>query len=575
MDKSMLLNEELPLVTEYDDKYENAELTEVVTRAEADDPVAIYELAYRYRCGDGGAPKDIVKSMELYSKVLKFQRNTGAMYRLGYACREGDLGENRIKDCIIYYEAAIDLGDADSAVQLGLIYEYGELVPQDYDKALELYFFAIDNGKKDVYFNAGEIYRYRALDEKAIEYYNIALENGNIQAALPLGWYYEDGIGVEKDEKKAFELYKLAYEDGNPDSTFSLGRMYYLGRGTEENDVEAYRLLLEASQNGYKDANCFLGTMYGYGVEGVVEKNVERALEYLSDVSKTYEVNSWYTKGCIYANAKMMDEAMIWLTKAAEAGDENAAKVIEQIKTPRKSLQELAEEGKDPNVMIQYTAIAFANPEQGGFNKAMETIERANHLFPDNLDVKEMYARFMFLKGHIDRKIGAEDDAYTSLRICIETVDLLKRHNFMPDKVRETEIDACMELAEMASRRDEDNLTIRMLERTDAKKYPYAAVLKAITHFGHVEQFGSYISNDISEIHSVLGSSKWRAPFEEASAYYALSVIYAYGVPGYVTANIPYAYECIQKCAAIDNELAEPELRKYSKGFLGKVTYRK
>lgn len=477
--------------------------------------------------------------------------------------------------CITYYEAAIDLGDADSAVQLGLIYEFGELVPQDYDKALELYFFAIDNGRKDVYFNVGEIYRYRALHEKAIEYYNIALENGNAQAALPLGWYYEDGVGVEKDDKKAFELYKCAYEDGIPDSIFSLGRMYYLGRGTEENDREAFKLFWEASQKGAKNANYFLGSMYGLGVKGVVEKNFDRALKYLSDVSKPYEVNSWYAKGYLYANAKMMDDAMIWLTKAAEAGDENAAKLIEQIKAPEKSLQELAEEGKDPNVMMQYAAEAFSNPEQGGFNKAVETIERANQLFPNNLDVKEMYARFMFLKGHIGRKIGAEDDAYTYLRMSVETVDLLKRYNFKPDKVRETEIDACMELAEMASRRNDDNLTIRMLERTDVKKYPYAAVLKAITHFGHVEQFGSYISNDISEIHSVLGSSNWRAPFEEASAYYALAVIYAYGVQGYVSANVPYAYECIRKCATIDSELAEPELRKYSKGFLGQVTYRK
>ena len=72
-----------------------------------------------------------------------------------------------------------------------------------------------------------------------------------------------------------------------------------------------------------------------------------------------------------------------------------------------------------------------------------------------------------------------------------------------------------------------------------------------------------------------MGSSKWREPFEEASAYYVLSIIYAYGVSGYVQANVPYAYECIQKCASIDSELAAPELKKYSKGFLGKVTYRK
>lgn len=576
MDKSILLNEKLPLVEEYDDKYKEADLDKVIAGVEADDPAAIYELAYRYRLGCGGAAQDAVKAMQMYRKVLQFQRNRRAMYWLANAYRDGVLGEDQTAECIPCYEAAVELGDADSAVQLGLIYEYGELVPEDYDRALELYLFAIDNGRKDAYYNAGEICRYRGLHEKAIEYYTESIKNGNLQAALPMGWYYEAGISVDKDCKKAFVLYKKAYEDGNPDSTFSLGKMYYLGRGTEENDVEAFKLLSEASQNGYKDANCFLGSMYGYGVEGVVEKDFEKALEYLSDVSKTYEVNSWYTKGCLYANAKMMDDAMTWLTKAAEAGDENAAKVIEQIKTPKKSLQELAEEGKDPNVMMQYTAVAFTNPEQGGFNKAMETIKRANQLFPDNLDVKEMYARFMFLQGHIDRKIGAEDDAYTALKISIETVDLLKRHNFMPDSVRETEIDACMELAEMAYQREsETELVLRMLERTDIKKYPYAAVLRAIVHFGQQERYGSCISDDISGIHSTLGSSKWREPFEEASAYYALSVIYAYGVSGYVQANVPYAYECIRKCASIDSELAAPELKKYSKGFLGKVTYRK
>lgn len=575
MNKSELINSSLPIVTEYNDLYENSSLGEVLKQADNNDPTAIYELAYRYRCGDGGAEKDVSKSVELYKKVLKYQRNRCALYRLGYMYLTGEMGEDNEVNCLTYFEAAFELGDPDSAVQLGMLYEYGDFVEQDYNKALELYQFAIDSGRKDAYFNQGEIYRYKNMIEESVKCYNIALENNNLSAALPLGWYYEDGIGVEKDEKKAFELYKCAYEDGNPDSAFSLGRMYYLGRGTEENDAEAFKLFLEASQNGYKGANCFLGTMYGYGVEGVVEKKLDRALEYLSDVSKTYEVNSWYTKGCIYAKENMMDDAMIWLTKAAEAGDENAAKLIEQIKTPKKSLQELAEEGKDPNIMMQYAAVAFANPEQGGFNKAVETIERANQLFPDNLDVKEMYARFMFLKGHIGRKIGAEDDAYTYLRISVETVDLLKRYNFMPDKVRETEVDACMELAEMASRRDDDDFALRMLERTDVQKYPYAAVLKGITHFGHVERFGSYISNDISGIHNVLGSSNWRSPFEEASAYYVLSVIYAHGVQGYVSANVPYAYECIQKCASIDNELAAPELKKYSKGFLGKVSYRK
>mgnify|MGYP004501878989 CR=1 FL=1 len=575
MDKAMLLNEKLPLVTEYDDRYEKTDLNEVLTRAEADDPAAMYELAHRYRCGCGGAVKDNVKAMQMYNRVLQFQRNTKAMYCLAFAYSEGTLGKEQIEECIPVYEAAIELGNGDSAVQLGLIYEFGDIVPQDYDKALKLYLFAIDHGRKDAYFYAGEIYRYQSLHEKAIEYYSQAIKYGELQAALPMGWYYERGVNVAKDYKKAFVLYKKAYEDGNPSSTFYLGRMYYLGLGTDENDAEAFRLFSEASQNGYKDANCFLGRMYGYGVQGVVESNTEKAIEYLSDVSEDYEVDAWYNKGCIYANAKQMDDAMLWLKKAAEAGDERAEKVIRQIQNPQEFLRQEAEEGKDPNAMIRYAALALSNPEQGGFTKAVETITRANQLFPDDLNVKEAYARYMFLKGHVDRKIGADNDAYRDLMISVETVDQLKQRNFMPDAARETEVDACMELAEMAYRRDEVELTLRMLERTDMKKYPYAVVLKAIVHFGQPMRYGSYISDDISGIHSTLGTSKWREPFEEASAYYVLSIIYAYGVSGYVQANVPYAYECIQKCAVIDSELAAPELKKYSKGFLGKVTYRK
>lgn len=539
MDKSMLLDEKLPLVTEYDDKYEKTDLDEVLTRAEADDPAAMYELAYRYRCGCGGAAMDTVKAIQIYNRLLQLQRNTRAMYWLAYAYSEGALGEDRITECIPIYEAAVALGNADSAVQLGLIYEYGSLVPKDYDKALELYLFAIDNGRKDAYFYAGEIYRHQSLHEKAIEYYSQAIKYGELQATLPMGWYYEGGVSVEKDYKKAFLLYKKAYEEGNLSSAFYLGRMY------------------------------------GYGVKGVVESNAEKAIEYLSDVSEAYEVDAWYNMGCIYANEKRMDDAMIWLKKAAEAGDERAEKVIKQIQNPQEFLREQAEEGKDPNAMIRYAAFVFSNPEQGGFTKAIETITRANQLFPDDLNVKEAYARYMFLKGHVGRKIGADNDAYRELKISVEAVDQLKQRNFMPDSARETEVDACMELAEMAYRRDETELALRMLERTDIKKYPYAAVLKAIMHFGKPERYGSYISDDISGILSIMGSSKWREPFEEASAYYVLSIIYAYGVSGYVQANVPYAYECIQKCASIDSELAAPELKKYSKGFLGKVTYRK
>lgn len=574
MNKVQLLNEGLPLVTEYNDLYENADIAEVIAKANEDDPIALYELAYRYRSGEGGVQKDELKAYECYKRVLKHQRNTTAMYRLGFACVCGVFGEGEKQDSVTYFEAAVELGDADSAVQLGLIYESGELVEQNYNKALELFMFAIDHGRLDAYVYAGEIYRHMNMIEKSVEYYNIALSNGELQAALPLGWYYEDGTGVEQDEKKAFELYKQSYEDGNPDSIYYLARMYYLGKGTEENDAEAYKLFKEASDQGYLDANCFLGSMYGYGVEGVVEKNVDLALEYLSNVSELFQVNAWYTKGCIYANEGKKGEALTWLTKAADAGDENAKKVIAQIGESNRTLQQMAEEDNNPGAMIKYAMEIMGDTSKGGITKSVELIRKAHKLYPDDLQVTEFYVRIMFIYGHSGGKIGDFEGAYNTLRDVVREIDILKGQNYKPSEIRGLEIDACFEYGELAYKRDDNALASSMLDRTDIQKYPYAAVLKAIIHFGMLGPYADRVANDISEIHSILGNSKWREPREEASAYYVLSVIYAMGVPGKVQTNVPYAYECIQKCATIDRELAAPELRKYSKGLLGKITYK-
>lgn len=147
MNKEMLLNNKLPIVTEYDDRYENADIMEVLRQAENNDPAAIYELAYRARNGEGGVKKNIHKSMELYKKVLEFQRNICAMYRLGRSYRLGEMGEENKAECVCYFEAATELGDPDSAVQLGLLYEFGDFVDKDYDKAFELYSMAVKGSR--------------------------------------------------------------------------------------------------------------------------------------------------------------------------------------------------------------------------------------------------------------------------------------------------------------------------------------------------------------------------------------------------------------------------------------------
>lgn len=97
MKKGTLLNNNLPIVTEYDKSYEAAELNDVITEAEKNNPTAMYELARRYQFGLSGAEKNIHRAMSLYKQILQYQRNTNAMYRLAYEYSEGTFGEEKTR----------------------------------------------------------------------------------------------------------------------------------------------------------------------------------------------------------------------------------------------------------------------------------------------------------------------------------------------------------------------------------------------------------------------------------------------------------------------------------------------
>lgn len=329
MNKETLVNNELPIITEYNKSFQNSDLEEVIIEVQKNNPIAMYELARRYQYGYGDVEQNIINAVELYKNILKLQRNVSAMYQLGYlyAFCDDQLGEENRLESVGYLQAAVELGDPDAAVQLGILYESGDLVNADYNKALELYEYALKEGASNVYSNIGHIYRHMGDWDKAIDFYQKALEEGDMTAALSMGFLYEKGYGVEQNDKKAFELYQLAYEDGDPDAPYFLGTMYYFGRGIEENEGKAFPLLKEAAEQGDERGNLCLGDLYRRGVDGVVEKNLELALEYLSNISEPEEGVAWYLKGLIYLELKN-DESIEWFKKAAGRGNDDAKRML-------------------------------------------------------------------------------------------------------------------------------------------------------------------------------------------------------------------------------------------------------
>ena len=67
---------------------------------------------------------------------------------------------------------------------------------------------------------------------------------GDAEGMSKVGYYYENGIGVEKDKNKAFEYYYKAAEMGDVKRMNKVGYYYENGIGVENDKKKALRILL-------------------------------------------------------------------------------------------------------------------------------------------------------------------------------------------------------------------------------------------------------------------------------------------------------------------------------------------
>jgi TPR repeat protein len=113
-------------------------------------------------------------------------------------------------------------------------------------------------------------------NQEKVAWYQKAAEQGYAQAQTNLGYYYQNGIGVEKDEKEAVRLYRLAAEQGNAVAQSNLGYCYRTGIGVEKDEKEAVRLYRLAAEQGNAVAQTNLGYCYRTGIG--VEKDEKEAV---------------------------------------------------------------------------------------------------------------------------------------------------------------------------------------------------------------------------------------------------------------------------------------------------------
>lgn len=94
---------------------------------------------------------------------------------------------------------------------------------------------------------------FRGDYDAALELFEPLARQGDAHATFLIGYMYEKGRGVEKDNAKAAEYYGQAAKLGNPYAQNNLGVLYKYGRGVPKDLVQAYKWF-DLAASGYLPA---------------------------------------------------------------------------------------------------------------------------------------------------------------------------------------------------------------------------------------------------------------------------------------------------------------------------------
>ena len=141
-------------------------------------------------------------------------------------------------------------------------------------------------------------------DREAARLYRLAADQGNASARNNLGGLYRDGRGgLTKDDREALRLFKLAADQGNAYGQHNLGLFYRDGRGgLPKDDREAARLFKLAADQAQADARVNLGYFYETGHGGLAKDDREAARLYRlaadqGNASARVNLGYFYEKG--------------------------------------------------------------------------------------------------------------------------------------------------------------------------------------------------------------------------------------------------------------------------------------
>ncbi|MHB9147984.1 MAG: tetratricopeptide repeat protein [Candidatus Amoebophilus sp.] len=146
---------------------------------------------------------------------------------------------------------------------------------------------------------------------------------GDITAQYTLGWMYENGLEVDKDDKKALEWYEKAAGKGDKYAQYRLARK----KEDERDYAKAKKWYKKAAHQGCVAAQDWLGIMYANG-EGGVEQNYHKAVVWYKKAAAQGEESAQGAIAAIYDEEDELrdkfKQLIKYYQKNAEQGDGTA-----------------------------------------------------------------------------------------------------------------------------------------------------------------------------------------------------------------------------------------------------------
>ena len=194
----------------------------------------------------------------------------------------------------------VKAGDASAQTALGQRYELGHGVERNRDKAVKWYQRAIEQDNPLAMFLLGQMYETDAQSDRdyrrAARLYMRAADQDHAAAQARLAQLYELGLGVPQDFTAAATWYTAAAKQWKLSEHYPLGSTYAIGRGDKKNSSDAIRWFERAAALGVAEAQFDLGLAYEVG--NGVQINLEKSM-------------AWYQK----AAAQGHDRATIALSR--------------------------------------------------------------------------------------------------------------------------------------------------------------------------------------------------------------------------------------------------------------------